>query len=62
MISESIASYLAFLIDSIQSGTSQPDSFITLAIERRYTMSSSVKNVTAWPLRPPRPVRPMRWM
>jgi hypothetical protein len=46
------------LMESIQSGTSQPDSFTTLAMLRMRGRSASVNSVMAWPLRPARPVRP----
>lgn len=49
-------------IRSIQSGTSQPDAFITFAIARSCSTSASVKKVTALPGLPALPVRPMRWM
>jgi hypothetical protein len=40
---------------NIQSGTSHPDNFTTLAIGLNLGKSSSVKKVTASPLRPARP-------
>ena len=47
---------------NIQSGTSQPLSFTTLAIARNLGISASVNRVTAVPRRPARPVLPMRRM
>lgn len=52
--------YFDFGISSIHSGTSQPDSRMTLTILRRLTLSLFVKKVTASPARPARPVRPAR--
>lgn len=46
---------LTGLMVSIQSGTSQPDSFTTLAIGRMRGISFSVKKVTAFPFLPARP-------
>lgn len=46
------------LISSINCGISQPDCRITLAIERKFSESFSVKKVIASPLRPALPVRP----
>lgn len=39
-------------------GTSQPDCFITFAIDFNCSESSSVKNVMAFPCLPARPVLP----
>ena len=47
---------------SIQSGTSSPDFFIKFAIVRTNCLSSSVKRVMAFPVRPPLPVLPILWM
>lgn len=52
--------HFSFGKDMIQGGTSQPDAAITLAMFRKYGTSASVYRVTASPLLPALPERPIR--
>merc|ERR1719394_243940 len=56
--------FLSLLVLSpiIYSGTGRPELAITVAMDLKRGLSASVKNVTALPLLPARPVLPILWM